>query len=385
MDHDQDEVKAALDGFKTAVLARVGNVETEVKEIGKSLIEVEKKAARPMAGKEDLTPEQAEYRKAFDKYLRKGVDAGLSELQQKAMNTGSDPDGGYMVLPEMDQTIDRVAEKMSPMHRIANVVPTGSAKWEKLVKTAGMSMRRVGEGATGGETTEPTYAKVAIEVFPAEIEPWVHNETLEDSRIDLEADLANEAAIGFAEGAGSEFITGNGVGCARGILSYPIVANSAYAWGSLGYVVTGASGAFATASTSVNSADSLITLQHALKAKYRAGATWLMNSATAGTVRKLKDADGRHVWTDSLINGQPPILLGNPVEIDDNMPDVGVGAYAIAFGDFKRGYTIVNRTGTMLIRDPYTSKGITKFNFRRRFSAGVTHYEAIKLLKFSTS
>src|SRR5262245_19812433 len=109
-----------------------------------------------------------------------------------------------------------------------------------------------------------------------------------------------------------------------------------------------------------------------------------MNNATAGLVRKLKDADGRHVWSDSLINGQPPMLLGYPVEIDDNMPDVGAGQYAIAFGNFKRGYTIVNRAGTKLIRDPFTSKGITKFNFRRRFGGGITHYEAVKLLRFAT-
>lgn len=365
-------------------------INTRFAALERDLLQVEKKAGRPRAdggGDESkhLTPEQAEHRKAFGRWLRKGDQAGLAELQQKAMNTGSDPDGGYTVMPEMDRTIDRIAETVSPMHRIANVVTIGSAKWEKLVKTAGMAMRRVADGSTGGETTEPKIAKIAIEVFTAEAEPWVHNETLEDSRINLETDLAEEAAIAFAEGGGAEFITGNGVGKARGILSYPIVANASYAWGSIGYTVTGASAAFATASTSVNSADSLITLQHALNAKYRANASWLMNSATAGVVRKLKDADGRHVWTDSLLVGQPPILLGSPVQIDDNMPDVGAGSYSIAYGDFKRCYAIVNRTGTTLIRDPYTSKGITKFNFRRRFSAGISHYEAIKLLKFATS
>jgi HK97 family phage major capsid protein len=361
----------------------------EIDELKASLKEVEKKANRPRLGgsgqDKEETPEQAEYRKAFNAYLRRGTDAGLADLGHKAMNSGSDPDGGFLVLPEMDRTIDRIAQTVSPMYRIANVVPVGSQKWEKLVKTSGMAMRRVANGSTGGETTEPKLAKVEIEVFPAEVEPWVHNETLEDAVVNLEADLADEAGISFSEGGGAEFITGNGVGCARGILAYPIVANSAYAWGSLGYVVTGLSAGFAAASTSVNSADSLVTLQHALKAKYKAGATWLMNSATAGVVRKLKDADGRHVWSDSLINGQPALLLGSPVEIDDNMPDVSAASYSIAYGDFKRGYTIANRRGTTLIRDPYTSKGITKFNFRRRFGAGVTHYEAIKLLKFATS
>ena len=383
-----DEVKAALDGFKGSVLGRISNVETEVKALGKSLTEVEKKAGRPSAGNSDdngVTPDQVEYRKAFDKYLRKGRTDGLEELQIRAMNSGSDPDGGYAVIPEMDQAIDRIAPTVSAMYRLANAITIGTAKWEKLVKTSGMAMRRVADGQTGGETTEPKFTKVAIEVFPSEVEPWVFNETLEDAFIDLETDLANEAAISFAEGGGAEFITGNGVGCSRGFLSYPNVANSAYVWGSVGYVPSGASGAFKTASVSVNSADALIDLQHALKVKYRTGATWLMNNSTAAAVRKLKDADGRHVWVDSLINGQPSMLLGYPVEVDDNMPDIAAGTYAIAFGNWKRGYAIVNRSGTTLIRDNITTKGQTKFNFRRRFGGGITHFEAIKVMRFATS
>jgi HK97 family phage major capsid protein len=375
------QVLDSLDEFKAAHTA-------ELKEVKATVLALEKKAGRPKAdsGRSEDSPEQAEHRKAFDQYLRRGTDAGLVEAQRKAMNTGSDPDGGYLVLPEMDKTIDRIAETMGGLFRVAKSVTIGTQKYEKLVKTSGMTMRRVANGSTGGETTEPKLAKIEIEVSTAECEPWIHNETLQDAFVDVAGDLADEAGIAFAEGQGSEVITGDGVGKARGILDYTNVANASWEWGKLGYVVTGASGAFATASTSVNSADSLITLQHALKAKYRAGAVWLMNSATAGVVRKLKDADGRHVWSDSLIVGQPPILLGSPVQIDDNMPDVGAGAYAIAYGNFKRGYTIVNHAaGTTLIRDNVTSKGITKFNFRRRFGGGVTHYEAIKLLKFATS
>ncbi|OGA36832.1 MAG: hypothetical protein A3G80_02605 [Betaproteobacteria bacterium RIFCSPLOWO2_12_FULL_62_13b] len=379
------EIQVALDGLKSSVLKRVEGVETKLSTFDKALTEVEKKSNRPMPGKDDPSPEQKEYRAAFDAYVRKGRTDGLDELQRKAMNTQSDPNGGYLVMPEMDQTIDRIAETMGGLYAVANVKTIGTAKYEKMVKTAGMAMRRVADGATGGETTEPTFAKVAIEVFTGEVEPWINNETLEDAFNNIETDLADEAGIAFAEGGGSEFITGNGVGKSRGILSYTPIANANYTWGNLGYVVSGASGAFKTTSASVNPADALVDMVHALKAKYRSGAVWLMNDATAGIVRKLKDNDARHVWTDSLINGQPSLLLGYPVEIDDNMPDISAGSYSIAFGNFKRGYTIVNRTGTTLIRDNITSKGVTKFNFRRRFSAGVTHFEAIKILKFATS
>lgn len=362
---------------------KLAKINADMAEIRKDMAEVDKKAGRPKVGSEkDITPEQAEYKKAFDLYLRKGRTDGLEDLQKKAMNSGSDPDGGYLVLPEMDMSIDRIAPTISAMYRLANVVTIGSNKWQKMMKTSGMAMRRVADGGTGGETTEPKYSKIEIEVFPAEVEPWVYNETLEDSFVNLETDLADEAAIGFAEGAGLEFITGNGVGKSRGITAYTNVANSAYAWGSVGYIASGKSAAFA----SVAPADKIISLQHSLKAQYRPGAVWLMNDTTLGVARQMKDGSGTYyLWQPDPAGAFGGRFLGNPVEVDDNMPDIGAGAYSLAFGNFKRGYTIVNRTGTTLIRDNITAKGTTKFNFRRRFGGGINNFEAIKLMKFATS
>jgi HK97 family phage major capsid protein len=362
---------------------KVEKINADLADISKQMVEVEKKAGRPNAGKDDPTPAQAEYRKAFGLYLRtgEGDSRELRELGQKAMNTGSDPNGGYLVLPEMDMAIGRVVGTMGGLASIADTITIGTAKWEKLVKTAGMAMRRVADGGTGGETTEPTYANVAIEVFPAEVEPWVFNETLEDSRIDLEADLANEAAIGFAEGANAEYITGNGVGKARGITAYTNVHNSAYAWGSVGYIRAGKTTAF----MSVAPSDRLISLQHSLKPQYRPGANFLMNDTTLGVARQMKDASGSYyLWNPDPAAGFGGRFLGSPVTIDDNMPDIGSGAYAVAYGNFKRAYKIVNRSGTTLIRDNITLKGQTKFNFRRRFGGGIWNYEAIKLMVFST-
>jgi len=350
----------------------------------KRLTEIEKKANRPLASMDgDFLPtrEKTEQQKAFDLYLRKG-DRAMTDADVKAMNTGSDPAGGYLVIPEMDAIIDRVAPTISAMFRLANIVEIGTAKYEKLVKTSGMAMRRIAEGSTGGETTEPTFAKIAIEVFPSEVEPWVNNETLEDSFIDLEADLANEAAIGFAEGAGVEFISGNGVGKARGILSYDIVQNSSYAWGKVGYIASGASAAFASTSPS----DKLISLVAALPVEYRQGASFLMNDATLAVARQMKDASGSYyLWLADPTKPFGGTLLGYPVEVDDNMPALAAGSYSVAFGNFRRSYSIVNRTGTVLIRDPFTSKGQTKFNFRRRFGGGIVNYEALKLMKFSVT
>ena len=377
-------IQAKADGKSVAELQeKLDRINADMAAQSKAFADLEKKANRPGAGADpEITAEQAEYRKAFGQFLRKGRDDGLEELQIKAMNTGSDPDGGYLVTPEMDMAIDRFAATMGGLASLANVVTIGTAKYEKLVKTSGMAMRRVADGATGGETTEPKFSKVGIEVFTAEVEPWIYNETLEDARINLEADLANEAAIGFAEGANAEYITGNGVGKARGITAYTNVANASYAWGSVGYIASGKSAAF----TSVAPSDALINLQHSLKSQYRSGANFLMNDATLGVARQMKDGSGSYyLWTPDASAGFGGRFLGSPVVIDDNMPAIGAGAFSVAYGNFARGYTIVNRAGTTLIRDNITAKGTTKFNFRRRFGAGITNFEAIKLLKFATS
>lgn len=370
-------------GYAPADLTeKVDKLNASLTDLSKQMVEIDKKAGRPPAeGGDAPTEEQKAQRAAFAKFLRKG-DRSMTDAEVKAMNTAEDSEGGYLVVPEIDRQIDRIAPTISAMARLANVITISTAKYEKRVQKSGMSMRRVGEGATGGETTEPTFANIAIEVFPAEVEPWVNNETLEDAMIDLESNLAMEAGIAFAEGAGSEFITGNGVGKARGITAYTNIANASWAWGKIGYIASGKSAAFA----SVAPADKVVDLQHALKQQYRPNARWLVSDTVLGTMRQLKDGSGSYyLWQPDPAAAFGGRFLGSPVEIDDNMPALGAASYSLAYGDFRRGYTIVNRTGTTLIRDNLTSKGVTKFNFRRRFGGGVTHFEAIKLMKFATS
>jgi HK97 family phage major capsid protein len=377
-------IQAKADGKTISDLqAKMDKINADMAEQRSQMTDIEKKAGRPQAEKSDTTPEQVEYRKAFGEYLRTGEGDGraLKEMGRKAMNSGTDSEAGYLVLPEMDLAIDRIAQTMGGMAPLADTITIGTQKWEKLVKTSGMAMRRVANGGTGGETTEPKFAKIEIEVFPAEVEPWIFNETLEDSRINLEADLANEAAIGFAEGANAEFITGNGVGKARGITAYTNVVNSSYAWGSVGYIRSGKSAAF----TSVAPSDRLISLQHSLKAQYRQGAVFLTNDTTLATMRQMKDGSGAYyLWQPDTTAGFGGRFLGSPVVVDDNMPALGAGSYSLAFANFARAYKIVNRSGTTLIRDNITLKGQTKFNFRRRFGGGIVNYEAIKLMAFVT-
>lgn len=371
-------------GYAPADLVeKVGTINTDLSKLGKDLDAALLKINRPQTGEDKgLTAEQQEHKQAFGLYMRKGQTDGLADIQRKAMNSQNDPDGGYLIIPEMEAAIDRIVPTISAIGRLARTVTIGTSKWRKMMKTAGMSMARVADGATAGETTEPTFAQIEIEAYTAEVEPWVFNETLEDSFYNLESDLAMEAGIAFGEGAGSEFCTGDGVGKARGITKYTNVANASYAWGKVGYIASGKSAAFASAAPG----DAIVNLQHALKQQYRPGASFVMSDATLGTARQMKDGSGTYyLWQPDPLVGFGGRFLGSPVEIDDNMPAIAANSYSIAFGNFQRAYAVVQRSGTALIRDNITAKGKTKFNFRRRFGGGIYNFEAIKLMKFATS
>lgn len=374
-------LKAKAEGKAVSDLqATVDKINGEFTKLNNDLVEMAKKANRPQNDSKGQTPEQAEYKKAFGNFLRKGDENGLEELQRKAYNSGSGPDGGFLVLPEMDSEIIRVVGINSAIARLARNVTIGTDTFKKVAKTTGLAARRVGPGATGGESTGPKYAELEFTAHEAEAEPWVFNSTLDDSIVDLEADLTMEASIAFAELGGVEFATGNGVGCARGITAYDMVANANYAWGKLGFVASGASGDFAAS----NPADKVIDLQHALKAQYRPGAAWVTGDSTLAKLRQMKDGTGAfYLWQPDPLSGFGGRLLGNPVEIDDNMPAMAANSFSLAFGNFKQGYVVVNRSGTVVIRDNITAKGKTKFNFRRRFGGGVQNFEAIKLMKFA--
>lgn len=363
---------------------KLSTINTDMESIRVKMSEIEKRSGRPGFGGEAGNNEErkAEYKSAFNGFARDGDDSALIGIHRKAMNTGSDPDGGYLVIPEMDASIDRVVPTVSAFYNLASRITIGTNKWSKRVKTSGMSARRIAEGGAGGESTNPKYAKIEVEVFDMEVEPWVYNDTLEDADIDLEMDLTDEAGIAFAELMAAEFITGTGNGECRGILGYTEVANASYAWGNVGYIASGLSGGFTTSAP----ADKVIDLQHALKQQYRSGASWLMADSTLGRMRQFKDGSGNYyLWNPDPTAGPGGRFLGSPVVVDDNMPAIGAGSFSVGYGNWQRAYKIVERRGTRLIRDNITSKGTTKFNFTRRIGGGVYNFEAYKLMKFATS
>lgn len=330
-------------------------------------------------GKAD--PAKQEYRAAFNRFFREGVDAGLGDLSVKAgLTSQSKPDGGYVVPTEMEGTIDRVLGTVSALRGLSTVRQVGTKTYTKIVNMGGAGSGWVGEEESRTETSTPTLRELEFNVMEIYAEPYATQTVLDDGMIDLEAWLADEVAITFAEQEGAAFISGNGVKRPRGLLTYSTVANASYAWGSLGFVVTGGASGFASS----NPGDAFIDTFYALKAGYRANATWLTSDGVMGSIRKFKDGHGNYLWAPPTAPEAPSTIMGKPVVTDDNMPALASNAFPVAFGDFRRGYLVVDRVGVRVLRNPYKVHGKVAFYTTKRVGGGVQNFEAIKLLKCST-
>lgn len=339
-------------------------------------------AAARMGGGANATPEQKAYATAWDRFFRRGVDTGLGELAVKAaMSTDSDPDGGYTVPTQIESTIDRVLATVSAMRGISRVISVSGQTYKKLVNQGGAGGGWVGEKQSRPQTGTPTLTPLEFPTMELYANPAATQALLDDSNVDIGQWLADEVDIEFAALEGAAFISGTGVNQPRGILSYDTIADASYAWGKLGFVVSGVA-ADITDSTH-NGVDGLLDLVYALKQGYRQNAGFLMNRKLQAAVRKLKDENGDYLWQPPVQAEQPARLLGYPITDDDNMSDVGANAFPVAFGDFRRGYLIVDRMGVRVLRDPYTAKPYVLFYTTKRVGGGVQNFEAIKLLKCS--
>jgi HK97 family phage major capsid protein len=396
-----NKINTAFEAFKEANDARLKGIENKFADvvqsekvdrinadIGKLQTALDEINAAVAAGKiggagnDTDTAEQREHAKAFDRFFRKGVENGLRELEVKAAaSTSSDPDGGFVTPKQTEATIDRVLGTVSAMRQIARVLSISAGTYKKLVGQGGATSGWVGEKESRTETNTPTLAALEFPAMELYAMPAATQTLLDDANIDIAQWLADEVAIEFAEEEGAAFISGNGINRPRGLLDYTTVANASYAWGKLGYIATGAAADFNTE----DSADALIDLTMALKQGYRQNSRWLMNRKVQGQVRKFKDDQDNYLWQPGIQAGQPATLLGYPITDDDNMSDVGSNAYPVAFGDFQRGYLIVDRQGIRVLRDPYTNKPYVMFYTTKRVGGGVQNFEAIKLLKCASS
>jgi HK97 family phage major capsid protein len=323
---------------------------------------------------------EAPHKKAFEAYVRSGDDDALRglSLEGKALNTAVSGDGGYLVDPVTSDRVHSVLKATSSLRQIAGVVNVEASAYDVLVDQTDIGSGWTSETGSVSETGTPTIDRITIPLHELSALPKASQRILEDSAFDIEGWLAARIADKFARAEAAAFINGDGIDKPKGILTHTQVANDSWSWGSLGYEVTGIDGAF-------SSPDNLLDLVYALDARYRSNAAFVMNSKTAGAVRKIKDADGRFLWADSLAAGEPARLLGYPVVIAEDMPDMSGNGTAIAFGDFESGYTIAERPDLRVLRDPFSAKPNVLFYATKRVGGDVSDFAAIKLLKFATS
>ncbi|MEH6689895.1 MAG: phage major capsid protein [Pseudorhizobium pelagicum] len=377
------EQKLTADVVTRDKMERVNRAVDEQKKLLDQL--VLKKARPPLGSSQgpgrELSPEAEEHKAAFDAYVRRGEDGGLRELEAKAFSGSVAADGGYLVPPETDTEIGRRISIASPMRALSTVRTVSSAVLKKPFAASGLSTGWVAETAARPQTSTPQLSELSFPTMELYAMPAATQALLDDAAVDIEAWIAGEVDIVFAEQEGDAFIRGDGINRPKGFLTYTAVAESAWTWGNLGYVATGAAGAWKTTGPS----DTLVDVIYALKAGHRQNGTFLMNRKTQADVRKFKDADGNYLWRPPASAGQPASLMGFPIAEAEEMPDVGANALAVAFGDFRSGYLVVDRAGVRILRDPYSAKPYVLFYTTKRVGGGVQNFEAIKLVRFAAS
>ena len=385
-DPDVNDLARAFAEFKTTNEEKLTQLRADVvttdklARIERTLDELALKNARPsIGGAAPLSSAGLAHKSAFDSYVRQGNDTQIRALESKSLSVSSDPDGGYLVPPELEARINRSLVNISPMRAIAGIRQVSSSVYKRPYATSGLDTGWVAETAVRPQSATPTLAAVVFPTMELYAMPAATSTLLDDSAVNIDQWLAEEVNIAFATQEGKAFVTGDGVNKPKGFLAYSQVTNSAYVWGSLGFIGTGVAGAF----PATNPSDKLIDLIYTPKAGYRPGAHFVMNRATQSVVRKFKDANGNYLWQPSYQPGQMPTLLGYPIAESEDMPDIAPGSTPIAFGDFSRGYLIVDRVGIRVLRDPYSAKPDVLFYTTKRVGGGVADFDAIKLLKFA--
>lgn len=378
------EVKSAMAGFLNEFKTFQGEMKSALQQQEERLTMLNAKSAtygRPVLSTQAEI--EVPHVKAFDAYVRTGDDDALRGLvlEGKAMSTAVAADGGYLVDPRTSDSIRSMLVSTASLRAIANVVQVDGPSFDVLIDRSEIGSGWATEAGAQAETSSPAIERISIKLHELSAMPKASQRLLDDSAFDVEGWLAGKIATRFIRAESAAFINGDGVDKPKGILLPTKVANASWAWGSLGYVPTGAAADFAT----TNASDCIVNLVYALGADYRANAAFIMNSKTAGAVRKMKDADGRFMWGDSLQAGEPPRLMGYPVLICEDMPDVGANAYPIAFGDFAAGYTIAERPDLRVLRDPFSAKPHVLFYASKRVGGDITDFAAIKLLKIATA
>lgn len=326
-------------------------------------------ADRPTADNIDLDGYKA-WEQNFEGYLR--VDEnGLGETERKSLTVGRNPNGGYFVPTAMSSRIIQKIWESNQLRQLATVETISTESLDVRIDREEADCDWAGEETATGDTGTPGVGLQNIPVHELRAKPKISQQMLEDASVDVEAWLANKVAEKMSRKEANAFVVGNGIKKPRGILTYPDGTGDQR--GTVKQHITGA----ATGVTS----DAIVSLPYQLKTAYMANGTWLMNRLTVLAVMLLKDNDNQYLWRPGLAEGRPSTLGGHAISMADDMPILAANSLSIAFGDFRRAYTVVDRLGLTTLRDPFSAKPFVEYYTRKRVGGDVTDFEAYALLR----
>lgn len=383
----QGEISKSLTEFRSYVDREMKEIKAngvaapETKEaldrLNKRIDELQAKAERPAAA--PAGSQKSEYQKAFGQFVRTGDESGVQKSMDTTGNSGAD--GGYTIPTELDRNIAALELNMCPMRGLATVVSVNSDNYVKLMNIHGAATGWVGETAARPATNSPQFAKLTPSMGEIYANPQVTQKLLDDSAFDIEAFLASELSDAFAAAENTAFVTGDGTNKPKGILAGTVAttADGTRAFGSIQAVKTGVAGDWAATTP----ADVIFTLIYTLKAAHRQGAAFMTNKALLGEIRKMKDSTNNYLWQPGLVAGQPSTIAGYPVYECEDVAAKAASSLSLVFANFKRAYTVVDRIGTRVIRDPFSNKPYVGFYTTKRVGGMLVDSEAVKVLQFA--
>lgn len=308
-----------------------------------------------------------------------GADDETMSFHKKDLVAASGPDGGYFILPDRSSSISVRIFETSPLRPLCSIVTTISDTWEIPLDDDEFSSGWVGEVEARPDTNTSQIGLIKIPVHEGYAQPKATQKMLDDAGFDIEAWLNGKVSRKLGRQENTSFVTGDGSKKPKGFLTYD-------AWAVAGVyerhkveqrTATGTAG-------TLDEADDLISLQNDLLEDYQAGAAWGMKRATFTSVMTLKDAQGRYLLDPRIVKtGTDKILLGKNVVFMNDMPAVAANALAVVYADWMEFYTIVDRLGIRVLRDPYTAKPYVRFYTIKRVGGAVTNYQAGKILKIN--
>jgi len=358
-------------------LAKIDGELNKLEDVKTRVESLEVKAEREGDAPGSVNDLVEEHKAAFSEYIVKGNESALKAFQEKAVNITTAADGEYLLPEVFEAGLMATMLDASPMRRICDVKRTSSNDYKINFSLRGATSGWVDEDDARPETNSPTVAQIAPNMGEIYAAPQATQTALDDLAVNggVERWLAEEvgAEINYRENLA--FVAGTGVKQPKGFTAYTTAttADSARAFGTLQHIASGVSAGIA--------ADNIYDVIGELKSGLRQGATFVAARRTITAIRKLKDGQNQYLWQPGLAAGQPQTLAGYAVAETEDMPAIGANALAIAFGNFKRGYVIVDRIGIRMLRDPYTNKPKVIFYTTKRVGGAVRDSEAIKFIK----